>query len=164
MSTFLKNEYPYPGYPRSGWKAMSGKKERERKEINVSDNNGQLRLQPPPRVAKWHKQAVWTKNRTIVSDNNGQVKDWTKISNSILENRPQSCPNKLGWAEPQPAISWLAEKLVQVSDTDHCNHRLSLSFFLSSSLYVYCFWPTSGKLPRLKFCFPPYCGIIRRTI
>ena len=39
---------------------------------------------------------------------------------------------------------------------------LQLSVFLS--LYVFCFWPTSGKLPRLKICFPQYFGITRRCI
>ena len=35
----------------------------------------------------------------------------------------------------------------------------SLFFF-----YVFCFWPTSGKLLRLKICFPQYFGITRRYI
>ena len=38
------------------------------------------------------------------------------------------------------------------------------SVFLSfSSLFsVFCFWPTSGKLPRVKIRFPHYFGITRR--
>ena len=45
-------------------------------------------------------------------------------------------------------------------------HRYyQLSVFLSFSLfYVFCCWPTSGKLPRLKICFPQYFGITRRYI
>ena len=39
-----------------------------------------------------------------------------------------------------------------------CN---AFSLFLSS-LYVFCFWHTSGKLPRLKTCFPQYFSITRR--
>ena len=35
----------------------------------------------------------------------------------------------------------------------------SLSFF-----YVFCFWPTLGKLPRRKFRFPQYFGITRRNM
>ena len=35
---------------------------------------------------------------------------------------------------------------------DHCNHWHSLSL-----------WPTSGILPKLKFCFPQYFGIIKRN-
>ena len=32
----------------------------------------------------------------------------------------------------------------------------------SSSLSVFCFWPTSGNLPCAKICFPQYFGITRR--
>ena len=44
----------------------------------------------------------------------------------------------------------------------HCYYQLSLSlsFFPFSSVFY--FWPTSGKLPRLKICFPQYFGINRR--
>ena len=33
------------------------------------------------------------------------------------------------------------------------------SFFFFSFFYVFCFSPTSGKLPLVKFCFLPYFGI-----
>ena len=29
---------------------------------------------------------------------------------------------------------------------------------------VFCFWPTSGKLLRLKICFPQYFGIVRSRL
>ena len=32
------------------------------------------------------------------------------------------------------------------------------------SLFFFLFRPTSGKLPRLKICFPPYFGITRRCM
>ena len=32
----------------------------------------------------------------------------------------------------------------------------ALFFFF---FYVFCFWPTLGKLPRLKICFPHYFGM-----
>ena len=32
-----------------------------------------------------------------------------------------------------------------------------------NSLYAHCLWSTSEKIPRLKFCFPPYFGITRRN-
>ena len=35
----------------------------------------------------------------------------------------------------------------------------TLTFSIFSFLYVYCFWPTSEKLPRLKFSPSPYFGI-----
>ena len=38
------------------------------------------------------------------------------------------------------------------------------SFSLSLSLYAHCFWPTSGILRKLKFCFASYFGITRRNI
>ena len=44
----------------------------------------------------------------------------------------------------------------------HCYYQLSLFFLFSFS--VFCFWPTSGKLPRLKICFPQYFGITRRYL
>ena len=37
-----------------------------------------------------------------------------------------------------------------------------LSFFLSLSSSVFCFWPTSRKLLLLEICFPQYFGITRR--
>ena len=37
----------------------------------------------------------------------------------------------------------------------------SLSLFLSF-FSVFCFWPTSGKLPCVKICFPQYFCITRR--
>ena len=45
----------------------------------------------------------------------------------------------------------------------HCYYHRSVSllsyfFFLS----VFCFWSTSGKFPKLKFCFPQYFGRTRR--
>ena len=36
----------------------------------------------------------------------------------------------------------------------------SLSFFFF--FYIFCFWPTLEKLPRLKMCFLQYFGITRR--
>ena len=43
----------------------------------------------------------------------------------------------------------------------HCYYHNSVSL---SFLSVFCFWPTSGKLPRLKICFPHYFGLTRRYI
>ena len=43
----------------------------------------------------------------------------------------------------------------------HCYYQLSVSP-LSSFFYVFFFWPTSRKLPRLKICFPQYFGKTRR--
>ena len=65
--------------------------------------------------------------------------------------------------QPQILCIFLVEQsfLVQETVTVHCNNWLFHSRLLVS-LYVYFFWPTSGKLPRLKFCFPPYFGISRR--
>ena len=39
-----------------------------------------------------------------------------------------------------------------------------MTFALLSSLYIYWFGPTLGKLPRQKFSFPPYFGITRRNL
>ena len=38
----------------------------------------------------------------------------------------------------------------------------SPTFFSFFFFYAFCFSPTSGKLPRLKICFPQYFGITRR--
>ena len=54
-------------------------------------------------------------------------------------------------------------KLVQASVSGHCYYWLSLFLFLLS-LYVFCFWPTLGKLPKLKFCSTPFLGTTRRNI
>ena len=57
--------------------------------------------------------------------------------------------------------SWYS--LVKATGTDHCNHWLSLSLsFFFFFFYVFCFWPTFGKLPKLKFCLPQYFGITIR--
>ena len=41
----------------------------------------------------------------------------------------------------------------------HCYYQLSVFFFS-----IFCFWPTSVKLPRLKISFPRYFGITRRYL
>ena len=43
----------------------------------------------------------------------------------------------------------------------HCCYHHSV-FFSLSLFSVFCFWPTSGNLPRLNICFPQYFGITRR--
>ena len=58
--------------------------------------------------------------------------------------------------------NWFRQQVLTIVIIDF---RSSLLFLLSLFFfYVYCFWPTSGKLPRLKFCFPPYFGITRRNM
>ena len=42
----------------------------------------------------------------------------------------------------------------------HCYYQLSV-ISRSSLFYVFCFWPTSGKLPRLNICVPQYFSITR---
>ena len=41
---------------------------------------------------------------------------------------------------------------------------LLLPTFGLSLLSVFCFWPTSGKLPRLNICSPQYFGTARRNM
>ena len=49
-----------------------------------------------------------------------------------------------------------------------CNAYLAIVITIAQSLFfflfppVFCFLPTSGKLPRLRICFPQYFGITRR--
>ena len=51
-----------------------------------------------------------------------------------------------------------------VFDHGRLGHPQSPEFFsfFFFSLSVFCFWPTSGKLPCVKICFPQYFAITRR--
>ena len=69
-----------------------------------------------------------------------------------------SCVGKV-WKNPCSKQKYWSRRLLWIRSLP----LFSLALFsLLSFFYVYCFSPTSGKLPRLKFCFPPYFGITRR--
>ena len=83
---------------------------------------------------------------------------------SILKPRPFSTPSPYQ-ALQAPNSNWPSRYCVRHPRwhlqcvTGHCYYQLSVSL---SFFYVFCFWPTSGKLLRLKICFLQYFGITRR--